>query len=111
MLHLFSAREESLRYGREHYRPHSKETSTLLHQLYQAYREDPAMSDKLKEFVRQSIDELLQSLPPEERLKGLSAEERLKGLSAEEVIRALPPETLEALARQLKTNGPSAKPK
>ncbi|MGH7169839.1 MAG: hypothetical protein ACRELG_06130 [Gemmataceae bacterium] len=29
MLHLFSAREELLRYGREHYRPHSPETSCL----------------------------------------------------------------------------------
>ncbi len=59
------------------------------------------MPDQLKEFVRQSIDELLESLP---------AEERLKGLSAEEIVRALPPETREALARQLGTNGASAKP-
>ena len=68
------------------------------------------MPDKLKEFVRQTIDELLESLSAEERLKGLSVAERLKGLSAEEVIRALPPETLEALARQLKANGSSSKP-
>ena len=76
------------------------------------------MPGKLKEFVRESIDKLLASLPPEEKLKGLSAdeklkglsaEERLKGLSAEEVLRGLPPETLEALARQLKANGHSAK--
>jgi hypothetical protein len=53
------------------------------------------MADKLKEFVRQSIDELLKSLPPEERLKGLSADE---------VARALPPETLEELARRFKAN-------
>ena len=33
-----------------------------------------------------------------------------EGLSDEEIIRALPPETLEALARQLKTNGPAPKP-
>jgi hypothetical protein len=127
MLHLFSAREELLRYGREHYRPHSQETSTLIYELFKAYREDPAMSDKLKEFVRKSIDELLSSLPPEEllkrlspaqRLAGLSAEEvlkalppaqRLAGLSAEEVLKALPPETREALARHLKAKGPSAK--
>ena len=86
------------------------------------------MPDKLKEFVRESLDRLMASLPPEERLKGLSteerlkglpaeerlkglpAEERLKGLSAEEVIQALPPETREALVRQLKANGPSSKP-
>jgi hypothetical protein len=67
------------------------------------------MADKLKEFVRQSIAELLQSLPPEERLKGLSPEERLKGLSADEVVRALPPQTLEELARRFKANGSSLK--
>jgi hypothetical protein len=96
--------------------------------LFKAYSEEPDMPDKLKEFVRETIDELLASLPPEElrkrlspeeRLKGLPAEElrkrlseeeRLKGLSAEEVVRALPPETLEALARQLKGNGTSSKP-
>ena len=113
MLHLFSAREELLRYGRDHYRPQSRDTSTMLYELFQAYNEEFTMSDKLKEFVRQSIDKLLASLPAEElrnrlpveeRLKGLPVEERLKGLSAEEVIRGLPPETLEALARQLKTN-------
>lgn len=119
LLHLFSAREELLRYGREHYRPRSRETSTLLYKLFQAYSEDPDMPDKLKEFVRQTIEEMVNSMPKEERLKGLSpeqrleglpAEERLKGLTAEEVVRALPRETLEALARQLKANDPSSKP-
>jgi hypothetical protein len=107
MLHLFSAREELLRYGREHYRPHSKETSTLLYELFKEYSEEPDMPDKLKEYVRESLDKLLASLPAEERLKGLPAEERLKGLSAEELARALPPETLQALARLLKANGHS----
>jgi len=119
MLHLFSAREELLRYGQEHYRPHSQESSTLLYQLLRVYCEDNTMSEKLKEFVRQSIDELLRSLPAEERLKGLPAEElrkalpveeRLKGLSVEEMIRAIPPEKLEALTRQLKGNDSSPKP-
>ncbi len=102
MLHLFSAQEELLRYGREHYRPRSPETSTLLYQLFKVYSEEPNMPDKLQEFVRQSIDELLRSLPPEEHLKGLSPAERLEGLSAEEVFRALSPELRAALARQLK---------
>lgn len=120
MLHLFSAREDLLRYGQQHYRPNSPETSTLLRDLFMAYGEEPDMSDKLKEYVRESIDKLLASLPPEKRLQGLSVEERLEGLppeqrlqglSAEEVLRALPPETVEAIARQLKTNGHSTKPK
>lgn len=119
MLHLFSAREELLRYGREHYRPYSSETSSLLYKLFTAYREELDMSDKLKEFVRQTLDEIFANMPAEERLKGLPAEElrkrlpveeRLKGLSAEEIVRALSPEIREALARQLKANGHTAKP-
>jgi hypothetical protein len=146
MLHLFSAREELLRYGREHYRPYSGETSSLLYQLLEAYSEDPNVSEVMKELYRQTLDDIfaklpqeeilrrlslaqrleglpaeerlkglpaeerLKGLPAEERLKGLPAEERLKGLSAEEVLKALPPETREALARQLKANGPSPKP-
>ena len=75
-----------------------------------SYSEDPNMPDKLQQFVRESIDELLKSLPPEERLKGLPPEERLKGLSAEDILRALPPDTREALARHLKANGNPDKP-
>ncbi|HKB41226.1 MAG TPA: hypothetical protein VKD72_32670 [Gemmataceae bacterium] len=99
MLLLFSAREELLRYGREHYQPHSPETSTLLYDLFKEYSEEADVSDKLKEYVRQSMAELLKTWP---------VEERLKGLSAEEVVRALPPETLQVLARLLKADGHSA---
>lgn len=113
MLHLFSAREELLRFAHEHYRPHSQDTSSLLYNLFRAYDEDSNMPDKLKEFVRQTIDEILANTPPKElmkrltpaeRLEGLPAEERLKGLTAEEVVRALPPEMREALARQLRAD-------
>jgi hypothetical protein len=120
MLHLFSAREELLRYGQRNYQPYSRETSTLLFELFTAYNEDSDMSDKkLKEFVRESVDKFLAGLSTEERLKGLPAEElrnhlpieeRLKGLSMEEVVQALPPETLAALARHLRTNVTSPKP-
>ena len=109
-LHMFSAREDLLQYGRAHYRPYSPDTSSVLYQLLKAYREDPAMSDKLKEFVRQTIEEILAELPAEERLKGLPAEERLKGLSPEEVVRAIPPEALELLNRQRQANGSTTKP-
>jgi hypothetical protein len=59
------------------------------------------MSEKMKEFVRQTIEEVASKMSPEERLKGLSAEE---------VVKALTPETREAVARILKANGPAAKP-
>lgn len=134
MLLVFSAREESLRYGREHHKQYSSETSTVLNELFRFYIEDPTMNEKLKEFARESrqkllkslsleerleglsaeellkrfpTEELLKGLPAEERLKGLPAEERLKGLSPEEVVRAIPPEVLKALAQKLKENGSS----
>jgi hypothetical protein len=106
-----------------------RETSSLLMKLFKAYEEDATMSEKLKAFVRETIDEMLNSLsteerlkglpaeerlkglPAEERLKGLPAEERLKGLSAEEVLRALSPEAREALVRQLKGNGSGSNPR
>jgi hypothetical protein len=68
------------------------------------------MREQLQEFVRQTIDQLLDSLPHEELRKRLSLEERLEGLTAEDLIRTLSPETLEALKRQLKTNGEPPKP-
>jgi hypothetical protein len=109
MLLLFSARDEPFRYGQEHYRPRSPQTSTLLYQLWKTYSEDPDVTNQLQEFLRQNIDELLRTLPPEKRMEGLSPEERVEGLSAEELARAIPPETLEALLRQCKTNGSSPK--
>jgi hypothetical protein len=93
LLHLFSAREELLQYGREHYCPRSTETSTLLLDLFKTYREDPAMAaTKLQQYVRETLDRLLPTLTPEERLKGLPPEERLKGISSEELCKHLPPE-------------------
>jgi uncharacterized protein (DUF305 family) len=88
---------------------HHEGALTMVEELFKAYGEEPDMPDKLKEYVRQSIDELLQSLPAEDRLKGLSLEDRLKGFSPQEVAKALSPEVLEALARQQKPNG-SANP-
>jgi hypothetical protein len=92
MLHLFSAREGLLRYGRENYRPQSPETSTVLYELFKAYREDPEMNEKLKQFVRESNKEIF------------------KGMTVEEVIRSLPPETLRELAHVLQANGTTPKP-
>ena len=86
------------------------------------------MPDKLKEFVRQTMAELMEKLSAEERLKGLPAEElrkrltaeeclkglpaeeRVKGLTVQELVRALSPEMREALAHELQGNGTSPKP-
>jgi hypothetical protein len=92
MLHLFSAREDAIRFGMSHYRERTTTTSALICELFQEYLEDPNMSDLLKEFAQQTIKRLLESLPPEERLKGVPAEERLKGVPAEERLKGVPTE-------------------
>ncbi len=119
---VFSPQMELLRYGRAHFQPCSPETSTLLYKLFLAYSEDPDMAEQMKEFVRQTLEEMVKSLPaaerlkglsPEERLEGLPAEERLKGLSPEQRLAGLSPEELEALAaliRQRGANGTAEKP-
>jgi len=105
LLHLFSAKVEQARYGKEHYRPRTTEMTTMFYDLFNIYSEDPDMSTELQDYARQRLKELLKKLPPEERLEGLSPEERLEGLSPEELRAAL-----EAVQRRLQTNGPSAKP-
>jgi hypothetical protein len=74
------------------------------------------MPDKLKEFVCETLAEMVQSMSQDDRVKGLSieqrlagvpVEERLTGLSAEEIDRAL--KALQAMARKHKANGTSPK--
>lgn len=120
LLHLFSARPDLLEYGVTHYQQRSPETGTLFLQLFARYRSEASlMPDMLEEFAAEAIDNLLKSLPAEERLKGLPVEERLKGLPVEERLKGLPvearlkglspkevlaalsPEARAALARQL----------
>jgi hypothetical protein len=111
LLHLFSARDDLLQYGAEHYRPHSEETSTLLFQLFERYQQEgPLMADKLAEFARETINEILKKLPSEKRLEGLSAEERIRGLSVDDLLEALPVEQREELARKVKGNGAPPNP-
>ena len=120
MLLMFSASEELLRYGQQHYWPHSKETSSLIYSLFTTHMEDPDMTEENKKFARDTFDMIMRSLPlekrlqgvpveqrlqgvpVEQRLQGVSVEERLRGLTPEEVVKALPPEVL-ALARKVKT--------
>ncbi len=102
LLHLFSARTDLLRYGAEHYRQRSEETSTLLLQLFERYRlEATLMKDALEQLAEETIEELLKSLP---------AKKLVKGLSVDELLAALSPETRAALAQRLKDDGPIPNP-
>src|SRR5262249_6264927 len=106
-LHLFSASQEQVRYGAEHYRLRSDETSTLLNRLIEQYRkEGVAMPYTMEDFRRDYVREHLKALTPEERLQGLSAEERVRGLSPEERLRGLSPEEIAGLLKRFTRDEP-----
>jgi hypothetical protein len=113
-LHLFSASPELVGFAQSAYRRRSEDTSLLLGQLIERFREEGfAMSFTMEDFKRQYIKEhfpqltaqeqrealerlspehlreVLQALPPEARLAGLSPEARLAGLSEEQIRQLL----------------------
>jgi hypothetical protein len=90
LLHLFSASQEQLQYGRQYYRQYPDETSTLLDRLFKQYqREGLTMPYTMEDFRRDYVKEHLKDLTPEERLAGLSPEERLAGLTPEQIAELL----------------------
>ena len=119
ILHLFSASQEQVRYGAEHYHPHSDETSTLVNRLFDQYRKEGiqmpyTMEDFRRDYVKEHLkdltpEEIREALSPEELLRGLSPEERLRGLSPEERLKGLSPEEIAALLKRFKLDGSSPK--
>jgi hypothetical protein len=107
LFHLFSAVPELVRYGVEHYRQHSDDTSTLVQQLLVGYqREGLNMPYTIEDFRRDYVKEHLKDLTPEERLEGLSPEKRLEGLSPEKRLEGLSPEKrLEGLSPEKRLEG------
>jgi hypothetical protein len=64
----------------------------------------------LKRVAQETIEKLLDALPPEELVKWLPPEERVKGLSVDEILAALSPEMRAALAQRFKDNGSPTNP-
>jgi hypothetical protein len=94
-LHLFSASVDQLRYGKEHYRQRSPDTSSLLSALFAGYQQEGiAVPYTMDDFRRDYTKAHLKDLTPEERLAGLAAEERLAGLAPKERLKGLTPEEL-----------------
>jgi hypothetical protein len=109
MLHLFSASQEQVRYGAEHYSQRSDETSTLLNRLFEQYRKEGVqMPYTMEDFRRDYVKDHLKDLTLEERLAGLSPEERLAGLSPEERLAGLSPEEIAQILKRLKDIPPPA---
>jgi hypothetical protein len=112
-LHLFSAVPQSVRFGQDHFRQRSPDTSSLLRLLFQKYqgegltmtytmenfRRDYA-KEHFKDLTPEERREALQSVPLEEVLKSLPLEEILRSLLPEEILQSLPPEVLENYLQQ-----------
>ncbi len=124
MLHLFSASREQLGYGREHYRQHSPNTSSLIQKLLEGYQEEGiampyTMEDFQRDYAKEHFKDLtpaeqqeaIKALTPQQRLKDVTPEQRLKDLTPEEVLAALTSEQLERLRQQLTTEGAVGPPK
>ncbi len=110
-LHLFSPLSELIGFGQRNYRRRSKDTSSLLGQLFVRFQKEGfAMSYTMADFRRDYIKEyypqmtaeerreMLQSLPPEERremLQSLPPEER------REMLQSLPPEERREMLQSL----------
>ena len=110
MLHLFSASEEQVRYGAEHYAVHSAATSTLLHRLFGQYRtEGVNMSYTLEDFERDTMEEILKMISPEklERVIARASKEMIleclskEGLPLEKIVERLSPSERERLIQLL----------
>lgn len=109
MLHLFSAAQARVRYGVEHYRQRSDETSTLVGRLIAQYRkEDVLMSYTMADFRRDYTKEHLKDLTPEERLEGLSPQEIRAVLSPEKLLEGLSPEEVAALLKRFQAGDASS---
>jgi hypothetical protein len=74
------------------------------------------MEDFQRQFVKEHFakltpeerEDVIKSLPPEERLVGLSAEERLAGLSPEKRLAGLSPEQIRQYLDRLSAARPAA---
>lgn len=85
----FSAAQEQVKYGAEHYHLQSPDTSSIVNQLFGEYRrEGLTMSYTMADFRREVALEYFEKLTPQERreyLNELAPEERLGGLSEDEI--------------------------
>ena len=82
LLHLFSADQPQVEYGRDHWRPMSPSTSSIINQLFGIYKKEGLhVSYTLEDYQR----EYMSRFTTRERLAGLSTEELLDGLSDEEI--------------------------
>jgi hypothetical protein len=108
-LHLFSASPDLVAFGGRAYQRHSPNTSGLLVELFEGLQaEGIPMPYTMEDFQRQFVKKHFAKLTPEERedvIKSLPPEERLAGLSAEQIRQYLDRLSAERSAAPRKPRG------
>jgi hypothetical protein len=97
LLHLFCAAKPQVEYGRDHWRPISPSTSSIINQLFGIYKKEGLHVSYTLEDYQQ---EYMSRFTTRERLAGLSPADRLAGLSTEELLAGLSDEEIEAYLKQ-----------
>jgi hypothetical protein len=116
LLHLFSAAQEQVQYGIEHYRTHSADISTIVNDLFKEHTvEGLAMPYTLEDYKRERAQGLWPS--PEARkavaklLKQFTTEELLEGRPPEEILKQFTAEEIEAYLNRVNKQPPTTRKK
>ena len=107
LLHLFSASESLVEYGKQHCRIWSPQTGTLVLDLFAGYQvegltvpytmEDFILEAERRAVLRAPVEMRLEGIPTEMRLEGIPTEQLLEKLIQEGKTHALTPEAREKL--------------
>lgn len=113
-LHLFSASPDLIEFGSGAYRRRSENTSALLEQLFDRFRQEGfTMSYTMEDFMRDYVKEHFKNLTPEQRreaMESLAPEERrqdFQSLSVTDLLTLLSPEQIQQLRDQLSADRPA----
>ncbi len=110
---MFSAVEESVRYGLSRYRGKLEEMSITIYDLFTTYQTEGiiAMPYTLEDYRRDikeralkmmTPEDVIKAFSPEELLKNIPAKERLRGLRAEDVFKKFSAEEIEAYLKKMR---------
>src|SRR5262249_52490404 len=103
LLHLFSAAQDQVKYGAEHYHLQSPDTSSIVNQLFGEYRQEGlTMPYTMEDFRREVALEFLEGLTPQEKL-------RLSGLTPKEILQHLSEDEIKAYLAKLHKGHPEEK--
>jgi len=96
MWQLFSSVSSKFNYAKTHHEWRNSELSSIINQLYRHYcAEEVFMSYTVEDYLRETREQVLNSLTLEEILRGRSPEEIVKAFPQQELVKALPIEVIE----------------